>query len=329
MSTSYLQALLDGPEFESPNPEVLYERLEREEAELEEALLEACDTDPVVGLRVAPLLQRFWFARGRLERGRAWVERLLASAGDAPTVDRARGLSAAAALAFRQGDNDATRRYASEARELALEQRASEVQIDAALALARVGLRDGNVANVRRFSEEAREVALELGDEARELRALHHLAEGTRIAGDHAHARGLYEESLARNRARGSRVEVSVELTNLATLDKTEGNFEQAEANLCEAIEISQEIGNSYVLAANLVVLGVVAAAAGQPERATRFLGHADAIYSATGLVIDPADKPEYDNAVAVARSALGEKRFAAAHARGAEMPVELLLERD
>jgi hypothetical protein len=46
-----------------------------------------------------------------------------------------------------------------------------------------------------------------------------------------------------------------------------------------------------------------------------------------TGLVIDPADKPEYDQAVVTARSELGKEAFSAAYAEGAKLSIERLLE--
>lgn len=328
VSAGYLETLLAARSaFEGPSPEAWYDRLEREESQLEEALEAACRDEPGLGLRATPLLQRFWFARGRLERGRKWVERLLLAAGTSPTPDRAQGLFAAGALAFRQGDTDATRRYASEALRLAKEFGAPELQIDAALALARVGLREGDVEAVRRFAGEAQELALKIRDEARELGAIHHLAEGARIAGDYRLARTLYEESLARNRARGNRLIEAVELANLSMVEKKEGNLQQAEANLTQAIQISREINNSYILAACLVALAAVAASARRARQSAHLLGGADAIYSVTGLVIDPADKPEYDQAEIAARSELGNEAFAAAYEEGAKLTIDRLLE--
>ena len=89
----------------------------------------------------------------------------------------------------------------------------------------------------------------------------------------------------------------AVELANLSIVEKKEGKLQQAEANLNQAIQISREINNSYILAASLVALAAVAVSARRARQAARLLGRADAIYSATGLVIDPADKPEYDQA--------------------------------
>jgi tetratricopeptide (TPR) repeat protein len=311
---------------EGPSPETWYDRLEREETELERALEAACKDDPALGLRTAPFLQRFWFARGRLERGRKWVERLLAAAGDQPTPERGQGLFAAAALAFRQGQNDVSRRYALEALDIARQFEAPELEMDAELALSRIGLRDRDLDNLRRYAEDARKVARQLGDEARELSAIHVLAEAARMGGDYRLARTLYDESLARNRARGNRLMVAVELVNLAFVDKTEGNLGRAEENLREAVLISVELHNSYVQAATLVALAAVATSAEQPQRAARLLGRADAIYSATGLVVDPADKPEYEGALAAARAQLGKDKFEAAYVEGARSTAEELI---
>lgn len=328
MSTEYLRKVLAARnEFEGPSPETWYDRLEKEESQLELALESACRDDPELGLQATPLLGRFWFARGRLERGRQWVERLLSAAGDGSTAGRAQGLSAAAALAFRQGDTGATRRYATEALALAKRLAIPELQIDAGLVLARVGLREGNVVAVRRFAGDAQELALKIRDEPRELSAIHHLAEGARMGGDYRRARALYEDSLARNRTRGNRLMEAVELVNLSMVEKKEGNLRQADANLNRAIQIALEINNSYILAASLIALAAVAISARRARQAARLLGRADAIYAATGLVIDPADKPEYDQAVAAARAELGEEAFAVAHAEQADLSIEQLIE--
>src|SRR5947209_7394316 len=120
MTTSYLERVIAArDELGGPSPEAWYDRLEREESELEAALEVACHHDPRIGWEAAPLLQRFWFACGRLDRGRRWVERLLDAAGEEPTPERAQGLAAAAGLAFRQGDNDVTKQRAQQALDVA------------------------------------------------------------------------------------------------------------------------------------------------------------------------------------------------------------------
>lgn len=167
---------------------------------------------------------------------------------------------------------------------------------------------------------EARRIALDLTDEDRELSAVHCLAEGARMAGDLDEARAHYAERLERNRARGAQLLVAVELSNLGYVEKASGRLEAAEANVREAIPISIALGNSYSVAHNLVALAAVVAAAGRAEEVAGLLGKADAIFAETGLVLDPADKPEYDGAVAAARAALGDDAYDAAYASGVNL---------
>jgi hypothetical protein len=87
-----------------------------------------------------------------------------------------------------------------------------------------------------------------------------------------------------------------------------------------EAIPISLSIGNSYILAHSLVALAAIVAASGRAAESARLLGKADAIFAESGLVLDPADKPEYEGAVAAARAALGDEACEAAYAAGVRL---------
>jgi hypothetical protein len=49
-------------------------------------------------------------------------------------------------------------------------------------------------------------------------------------------------------------------------------------------------------------------------------LGKADAIFADAGLVLDPADRPEHDGAVAAARAALGAEAYDVAYAAGVSL---------
>lgn len=309
MSLEYLNQLIAQPEeLTQPSPEAMYDRLEREEEWLQEALEEANRSDPRLGLEAAYLLRGYWFARGRITEGREWLDRLLTSAGEAATIERARGLVAASGLAFRQGDNAAAKSHAQTALEAARSAGWSDVETNALLCLARAGLRDQDPDSVRKYASAARLSALSEKDESGELSAIHCLAEAERMAGNLDEATDLYTESLRRNRELGSVLSVSTELTNFAYVHKAHGRLDEGEASAREAIAISTSIGNSYLLAHNCVALAAVLAAKGKSVDAARALGHADSIFEETGLVLDPADTPEYDEAAVTARQALGEE---------------------
>lgn len=301
-------------------PETCYDEIERDETEIEAALEAACSAQPRSGLEVASLLQGFWFARGRLQRGRFWLDRLLEAAGPQPTAERASGLAASASLAFRQGDNDAAKRQAQQARTISRTLHRSDLEMTALQVLARAGLRDGDPAAVRLHATEAQKIAIELQDERNELQAIHCLAEAARMAGDLQEARALYTQSLQRNRARGAKLMVAVELTNFGYVEKARGRLDAAEASVREAVPIALEIRNTYVLAHQFVALAAIVAAARRGDEAARLLGKADKIFADSGLTLDPADKAEYDSAVTAARALLGEQRYEAVYAAGAEL---------
>ena len=141
-------------------------------------------------------------------------------------------------------------------------------------------------------------------------------------------ARGVDKRSRARGDADPSSVSmhasearrIAVELSNFGYVEKASGRLDVAEARVLEAIRISLSIRNTYVLAHNLVALAAILAAGGRAEEAARLLGKADAIFAETGLVLDPADKPEYDAAVAAAQAALGDEAYNRAYAGGVEL---------
>ena len=98
----------------------LLDVLDREHDNLRLALRwssEATESD--VGPRLAGALWRFWQVRGYLREGRAWLERLLATAMPAePTSARARALNAIGFLAFLQGDYETAQPLLAESVEI-------------------------------------------------------------------------------------------------------------------------------------------------------------------------------------------------------------------
>src|SRR5262245_51382508 len=62
--------------------------------------------DPGDALRLSVALWRFWFIRGHAVEGRAWLDRTLTAALEAPLTLRATASNAIGALAHGRGDND-------------------------------------------------------------------------------------------------------------------------------------------------------------------------------------------------------------------------------
>ena len=283
------------------------ERLEAEYDGIEQALEWSLAHDPERGLELAARLRSFWSATGRFAVGRAWIGKLLTATSNRPANPlRARALSIDSMLAFRQGDNEEARQLAERALAVARQIDDPACVVDALIGLCRAGLRDQNVALVRRLSTEARTIAQKAGVRALETLPLHCLAEATRMSGDYAGARRLYNESIALNRELDDQHMITVEMNNLASVELHENNLHDAVRLWQESVRRAHADRDLYLLPYCVMGLGEVAAAAGSYERAARLLGAATGIFESTHQQIDPADRSVYERSVAATRHDLG-----------------------
>ena len=190
--------------------------------------------------------------------------------------------------AFRRGDNERSHELNDRSLALAREADDAPAVVDALIGLARVALRDEDLARVHALTAEAREVATEHGLAGRPVALPLHLdAEATRMSGDLARARALYEESIALNRRLGDERGVALEQANVAWVAINEGRIEEAEA-LVRACVDSGHAEEPYLQAFC-------------SKRARELLAGADERLAAAGLVLDPADRPEYEKTVELA----------------------------
>ena len=102
-----------------------------------------------------------------------------------------------------------------------------------------------------------------------------------------------------------------------------EGDAASATAHLTESLALRRELGERLGIAECLEGLATVAAGTGQPERAARLLGAAEALREAIGAPLPPVDRPDHDDDDSATRAALGEAAFAAAWAAGRALTVE------
>src|SRR5207237_1341765 len=110
---------------------------------------------------------------------------------------------------------------------------------------------------------------------------------------------------------------VSVELGNLGALEVLDGNISAAVPFLRESLEIAYKRGDRYLAPYELVWLGRVALAEGNPARGATLFAAARTQFDATGLAMDPDEGPEYEKGLAAIQEALDEKAFSAAWATG------------
>ena len=87
------------------------------------------------------------------------------------------------------------------------------------------------------------------------------------------------------------------------------------------------QLGLTIHFPACLEGLGAMVAAQGEPGKAARLWGIAEALREDMGAFMYPVDRPAYERTVADARTHLGEEAFAAAWAKGRTTPLEQVID--
>jgi predicted ATPase/class 3 adenylate cyclase/DNA-binding CsgD family transcriptional regulator/uncharacterized protein HemY len=190
--------------------------------------------------------------------------------------------------------------------------------------LGRLAERLGDHARATLFFEEALAAAQDVGDKAGMAWTLGNLGRQARIQGDFALATSWLEESLRLSRDIGDRWCAARSLGNLGRVALARHDHQRAAALFEESLVLSQSVsGRGRRAAYALHYLGVVARELGQPERAGRLMGAADALEDAGGRAVSPLDRVERKRELASIRQTLGDQRFAAAWAAGRAMSLD------
>jgi hypothetical protein len=114
----------------------------------------------------------------------------------------------------------------------------------------------------------------------------------------------------------------------LGRVRDAQGATTAAHAHLAEALGLAWAAGPRLFVAAALEELGVLAVRQGHGQDGVQLLGAAAALREAMGAPIRPADRHAVEEALAVARTALGSLPFAEAWDLGQNLPVEQIVVR-
>jgi predicted ATPase/DNA-binding CsgD family transcriptional regulator len=284
------------------------------------------DGDPEAGLRLASALWRFWDLRGHVAEGRERLARLLALVPER-TPTRARGLHAAAYLAYLQGDLGASRALTRDSLPLG-----REVGDDSVVAFSHIGLgvlarADGDLGGATALAEAGLALSRATGNTVETYVSLFWLADLARSQRDIDRAVVLLEECLTLTREHGDRWTTAFVLSSLGMVALDRRDYPRATALQLESLTLRRALSDLVGVALCLDALASVASARGQVSRAARLLGSAQAIRESVGAAVLPAFRAEHDRTVAATRAALGEPGFASAWAEGRAMAPEEAIE--
>jgi predicted ATPase/DNA-binding SARP family transcriptional activator len=228
--------------------------------------------DPTGALEMCWHLGRYLDVRVRAEEAERIFDAALAAARDAPPALRSHLLKYQARFAWSRGEW-------ARARELHEEGIASLREAGDAKKLASM-LREasffererGNLDRARQLALEGLAVSEEVGDV--KGCALAHTAVGlvAMDRGDFVAARREFETALDASRRMASRIDQAILLHNLGEIALREGRLADAERAFAECLEIGRAAGAVHIIAYTECLLGQVAVATGEHDRAAALL---------------------------------------------------------
>jgi predicted ATPase/Tfp pilus assembly protein PilF/DNA-binding XRE family transcriptional regulator len=187
----------------------------------------------------------------------------------------------------------------------------------------------GDFARATALTEQSLACYRELGDKMGIAYTIETLGMALYKCGDHAQATRLLEEGLRLFRELGDQVGVALLLNDLGLVAHTQGESELAVQLQREGLALAWTIGDKRRAAFCFEGLAM-ALAQRQALRAARLFGAAEALRAAIGSPLPPAERADYNHAVATARGnatpAEYQTAFAAAWRDGRQAPAEQTL---
>jgi predicted ATPase len=268
-----------GPNLSRAGHQEWFERLDVERGNVRRAMAWAIEREEtVLALRYTIALWRYWRQLGEFVEGRRWSEAAVGMPGEAPPSLRAKGLGAAAALAFPQNDYDRMADLAAEAIDLARQSEDSMDVRDALTVQGMVAMGQGRYAEaVERFGE-GLAICRPLGLSWQ--LATSHLNLGTALVlnGSPEEAEATLEEGLDMYRQLGDDIFAARMTHGIAYAALTRNDIERADGLARSALAAFAEEAERQGIAQGLEALAAVSAARGDADRAATLGGAAAAV---------------------------------------------------
>ncbi len=304
-------------------------RLMREQPNLREALEYCLSEDSAAaadaGLRIAAELFEFWNFRGLYGEGRSWLQRVLARPGWRSVPDRIGALCAAGKLATLQGEFPVAEEALAEAKDLAGQEpepifRAQIAYFEGLFAMSR-----GEPHAAPAYFE--RTVELTGADPAGQLRmsALALLGWAHELSGETARASEYYRQLLEITVPRGELIHRAAALRGIGIAAWRDGDHERAQRLIRDALRANSGLHSTVINMFCLEALAWVLDIPAEAERAAVLMGAAQGLRPAGARVTTVFQNMAafHEECEHNARTALGDRRFDAAHQQGQTMGMD------
>jgi predicted ATPase/class 3 adenylate cyclase len=283
----------------------------------------ACDGGEIA-LRLGGALWRFWYARGHMDEGRRGLDAALGlPSGQRRGTPRARSLTALGGIAYWQGDFGTAHASYAEALDIHRTLEDHRAVVHATFNLANAKAVMGDPRSAESLLQESLGQARDLGERRGEAWALWGLGAARMFGGDIGGARMQLEESLRVFEEVGDDTwGLGNAIAGLAGLAAQRGDPIEARDEVLRALELWEDQGNALVISGQLRFLAMAANDAGQPERAVRLAGAAEAWRKKVGGQVPAAFFPFSDPREAAAK-VLDEATLERAWEEGSAMSLE------
>ncbi|HEU0026832.1 MAG TPA: helix-turn-helix domain-containing protein [Ktedonobacterales bacterium] len=314
-----------------PRQDARDQRIERELPNIRAALAwTLARREPLIGLRLATPIGRWWYTRGAFDEAESWLRALLAldeEAGEraAPAALRVSALYALVLLMLDRRNYDGAEAMARAGLELARRHGDAARAGNMLAELGHVAEARGDLDAAMAYFEEglaqyeqggARQEGAAVG---RTLSSLGNLA---RAKGDYAQAQVYLERALAWARERDFSFAVASGLVSLGHVAVEQNDYPRATTLYREALELYRTLRNPASIAWLLQGVAITVGALGNTEAVARLAGSVTSLRAVAGAA-ESAEWPPFARVCAAARQALGEEAYRAASERGAALGPE------
>ncbi|HSR20399.1 MAG TPA: adenylate/guanylate cyclase domain-containing protein [Anaerolineales bacterium] len=184
-------------------------------------------------------------------------------------------------------------------------------------------LRDPGSAVAREYVAQGAALMQESGDRWFTAMSLLALAITTMLSGDHEGARRQLNSLTPLFEELGDRHRGNMVRSELAHIDRREGQLQKAESAYRETIAEWKRLGHRAAVAHQLECFAILAQTSEDGRRAAQLYGAAEALRQRIGIAMTPAEKTEYDVQIDRLKAGMQPKDFSAAWAAGRAMSLE------
>ena len=329
LHAGYYLALAErvGRDLTGPRMVEWLDRLEAERGNLRAAISwTLSDEREELSVRLVYFLRRFFWSLGPHGEVQSWMEEALAG-GAMGTLARAQAAYVSQLMRYRMGGGSLD----WEPDDIAGVLRTSghvEGAADALLLAGAESLRTGDVEQAVKHLRESHDLFELAGDEQGSAQALVFLGGIPLAGGEIGRAEEYFERGLRLARKSGNPLSVWVSLYHMGLAAQSKNEYDQAIRYYSEALAFGRQTRDRPNVALALVGLAECSVAQGEPGRAARLFGAADAILLSVGISFQPLHaSASHERHMDLARQKLGQQAFDEAHAEGRGMALDQTVE--